>query len=243
MKNTQFFLVVFLIITRVCLYAQAPIPEYGGKRIYDLAGVLSSETVGQLERVLTNERDSTTNQIGILIIPSLQGEDIDGYGIRVAEKWKLGDGKNDNGVILIIAVEDRKIRTEVGQGLEGRLTDALASRINRNEIIPYIKQGDYDAGVTLGVAAIIKAIKGEYTNANPSKRKRGGKGGSPLTTIIIIIIILVILSRRGGGGLGGYWAAGTLLGGGGGGSFGGSSGSWESGGGGSFGGGGSSDSW
>ncbi|MFM7854391.1 MAG: TPM domain-containing protein [Flammeovirgaceae bacterium] len=243
MKKTQFFLVIFLTITCVRLYAQAPIPEYGGKRVYDVAGVLSAETVAQLERTLTKERDSTTNQIGVLIIPSLEGEDIDGYGIRVAEKWKLGDEKNDNGVILIIAIEDRKIRTEVGQGLEGRLTDALSSRINRNEIIPYIKQGDYDTGVTIGVAAIIKAIKGEYTNTNPSKRKRGGKGGSPLTTIIIIIIILVILSRRGGGGLGGYWAAGTLLGGGGGGSFGGSSGSWESGGGGSFGGGGSSDSW
>ncbi|MFM8911815.1 MAG: TPM domain-containing protein [Flammeovirgaceae bacterium] len=242
MKVTQQVLVFFLFSIGIGAFAQAPIPEYGGKRVYDLAGVLSPATVAQLEQTLMNERDSTTNQIGILIVRSLQGEDIDGYGIRVAEKWKLGDQKNDNGVILIIATEDRKIRIEVGQGLEGRLTDALSSRINRNEIIPYIKQGDYDTGVTVGVSAIIKAIKGEYKNNNPAKRKRGGRGGSPLTTIIIIIIILVILSRRGGGGIGGYWAAGSLLGGGGGG-FGGSSGSWDSGGGGSFGGGGSSDSW
>ncbi len=242
MKVAQLILCFFFFFACHVAHAQAPIPDYGGKRIYDLAGVLSPATVARLEQTLMNERDSTTNQIGVLIIRSLQGEDIDGYGIRVAEKWKLGDQKNDNGVILIIATEDRKIRIEVGQGLEGRLTDALSSRINRNEIIPHIKQGDYDTGVTVGVAAIIKAIKGEYKNTNPSKRKRGGKGSSPLTTIIIIIIILVILSRKGGGGIGGYWAAGTLLGGGGG-SFGGSSGSWESGGGGSFGGGGSSDSW
>lgn len=242
MKVTQRILFYFLFAISASSFAQAPIPEYGGKRVYDLAGVLSPGAVAQLEQTLMNERDSTTNQIGILIIPSLQGEDIDGYSIRVAEKWKLGDQKNDNGVILVIAVQDRKIRIEVGQGLEGRLTDALSSRINRNEIIPYIKQGDYDTGVTVGVASIIKAIKGEYKDPNPGKRRRGGKGSSPLTTIIIIIIILAILSRRGGGGIGGYWAAGTLLGGGGGG-FGGSSGSWESGGGGSFGGGGSSDSW
>jgi uncharacterized protein len=224
-------------------FGQAKVPDYAGKRVHDLAGVLSPNTIAQLEQMLRAEKDSTTNQVAVLIIPSLEGEDIAGYGIRVADAWKLGTEKNDNGVILIISIQDRKIRIEVGQGLEGVLTDALSSRINRNEIIPYIKKGDYDSGVAVGVSAIVQAIKGQYVNTDPPKRRRGGRGSTPLSTIIIIIIIIAILSRRGGGGLGGYWAAGSLLGGGGG--FGGSSGSWDSdsGGGGSFGGGGSSDSW
>jgi uncharacterized protein len=234
---------LFCFFFTLPLVGQIKVPDYAGRRVHDLAGVLSPSTIAQLEQVLMAEKDSTTNQIAVLIVPSLDGEDIDGFGIRVGEAWKLGTEKNDNGVILIIAVNDRKIRIEVGQGLEGRLTDALSSRINRNEIIPYIKKGDYDTGVAVGVSAIIQAIKGEYVNTDPPKRKRGGgRGASPLT-IIVIIIIIALLSRRGGGGIGGYWAAGTLLGGGGGGGFGGSSSSWDSGGGGSFGGGGSSDSW
>jgi uncharacterized protein len=131
------------------------------------------------------------------------------------------------------------VRIEVGQGLEGVLTDAMSSRINRNEIAPRFRQGDYDGGVKAGVFAIIQTIKGQYVNTEPPHRKRSGR--SPWFTVVFIIILLIVMSRRRGGGIGGYWAAGTLLGGGGG-FRGGDSGS-DYGGGGSFGGGGSSDSW
>jgi uncharacterized protein len=168
---------------------------------------------------------------------------MDGFGIRVADKWKAGDVKKDNGVIFIVAIQDRKMRIEVGQGLQGVLTDALSSRINRNQVAPQFRQGNYDAGIVDGTMAIMQAIKGEYKNTDPPKRKRGGK--SPWGTLIFIILLIIIMSRRGGGGLGGYWAAGmmgSMLGGGGR-----SGGSWDSGsdygGGGGFDGGGSSDSW
>jgi uncharacterized protein len=218
------------------------VPDHGGVWVHDQANILSASTKAQLEAVLKAERDSTSNQIALLIVPSLEGDDIDSYGIRVAEAWKLGTKDNDNGVLLLIALKDRKVRIDVGQGLEGVLTDAMSSRINRNEIAPRFRQGDYDGGVKAGVVAIIQTIKGQYVNTDPPQRKRGGR--SPWLTVIFIILLLIIMSRKkGGGGIGGYWAAGTLLGGG----FRGGNDSWGSGsdygGGGSFGGGGSSDSW
>ncbi len=252
MKPNQMtlYLRIFLLplILFVCgsTFAQRAVPPHGGVWVHDEAKVLSAETVAQLEQILKAERDSTSNQIAILIVPSLEGEDIDGFGIRVADAWKAGDKKNDNGVIFIVSIQDKKMRIEVGLGLEGVLTDALSSRINRNEVAPNFRQGNYDAGITAGTIAIIQAIQGTYVNDSPpQQRKRGGR--SPLTTLILIIIIIVFMSRRkgGGGGMGGYWAAGAagaLLGGGGR-----SGGSWGSGsdfgGGGGFGGGGSSDSW
>lgn len=233
-------IVSFLLIGSLQSFAQRAVPDHAGVWVHDEANVLSPSTKAQLEAVLKAERDSTSNQIAILVIPSLEGDDIDSYGIRVAEGWKLGTKDNDNGVLLLIAIKDRKVRIDVGQGLEGVLTDAMSSRINRNEIAPRFRQGDYDGGVKAGVVAIIQTIKGQYVNTDPPQRKRGGR--SPWLTVIFIIVLLIIMSRKRGGGIGGYWAAGTLLGGGGG-----SDDSWSSGsdygGGGSFGGGGSSDSW
>lgn len=241
-KANSLLLTCCLLFLSHLAFSQRAVPEHGGIWVHDEANVLSASTRAQLEGILKAERDSTGNQIAVLIVPSLEGEDIDGYGIRVADAWKLGNKDNDNGVLLLVAIQDRKVRIEVGQGLEGVLTDALSSRINRNEIAPRFRQGDYEAGVSAGIISIIQAIKGQYVNNDPPSRKRGGR--SPLTTIIIIIVLLVIASRRrgGGGGIGGYWAAGALMGGlgGGRGSDGGGS---DYGGGGSFGGGGSSDSW
>ncbi len=230
-----------LLLVSARSFAQLAVPEHGGVWVHDEANVLSASTKAQLEAVLKAERDSTSNQIAILIIPSLEGDDIDSYGLRVAEAWKLGTKDNDNGALLLISIKDRKVRIDVGQGLEGVLTDAMSSRINRNEIAPRFRQEDYDGGVSAGVIAIIQTIKGQYVNTDQPQRKRSGR--SPWLTVIFIIVLLIIMSRKRGGGIGGYWAAGTLLGGG----FRGGNDSWGSGsdygGGGSFGGGGSSDSW
>jgi uncharacterized protein len=237
----RFTVILFILSISISSVAQRAIPEHGGVWVHDEANVLSATAVAQLESILKAERDSTSNQIAVLIIPSLEGDDIDGYGIRVAEKWKIGQKDKDNGAILLIAIQDRKMRIEAGQGLEGVLTDVMSSRINRNEIAPRFRQGDFDGGVKAGVLAIIQTIKGQYVNNDPPTRKRSGR--SPWLTVLFIVILLIVMSRRRGGGIGGYWAAGTLLGGG----FRGGNDSWGSGsdygGGGSFGGGGSSDSW
>lgn len=251
LKNSmlQKLLLLFLLLP-ITLAAQLKVPEHGGVWVHDEAHVLSEGTKQQIEMMLKAERDSTSNQIAVLIIPSLQGEILEDYAIKVAhEEWKLGDKQKDNGVLLLIVIDEKKIRIESGYGLEGVLTDALSSRINRNEIAPRFRQSDYDGGVLAGVTAIIQAIKGEYKNEEPPQSLRRKATRSPITTIIIIIIIIIIAARgKRGGGRGGFWGAagGGFLGGGFGGG-GGGGGSWSSGsdfgGGGGFGGGGSSDSW
>lgn len=243
----KYFLLLFFLTTSFVTFSQRDIPPHGGVWVHDDANILSPSTKAELEAVLKHHRDSTSNQIAVLLVPSLDGDDIDDYANRVFQEWKLGDEKKDNGVLFLIAMQDKKMRIEVGYGLEGTLTDALSSRINRNEVSPYFRTGDYENGVKAGVVAIIKAIQGTYVNEDPPTSRRKGKR-SPLGSIIIIIIILVVMSRRkgGGGGGGGYWSA-AMLGGMLGSSMGRSSGSWDSGsdfgGGGFSGGGGSSDSW
>jgi uncharacterized protein len=180
-----------------------------------------------------------------LIVPSLEGEAMEDYTLRVAEKWKLGQAKNDNGVLLFIAINDRKARIEVGEGLEGPLPDAICNQIIRNELAPYFRQDNYEGGVLASVNAITKAIAGEYQAVNVPVQKRRTRGGSLMSSLVILIIIIVISAfrnrgGRGGGFYGGGWYGGGFGGRGGGGGFGGGG---FSGGGGGFSGGGSSGSW
>lgn len=241
---SRFLVLLILVAAGFAAQAQRAVPPHNAVWVHDEANVLSASAKAQMEALLQAHRDSTSTQIAVLIVPSLEGEDIDGYGVRVFEEWKLGQKGKDNGVLFLVAMQERQMRIEVGYGLEGVLTDALSSRINRNEVAPYFRQGNYEAGIQAGVVAIIKAVAGEYTNDNPAPRKRGKK--SSWSTLIFLALIIFLMSRRnrgGGGGMGGYWTAammGSMLGGGR------SSGdSWggDFGGGGFSGGGGSSDSW
>jgi len=256
LKKLSFFtstfaraLSIFLLMLPVVVQGQRSIPEHDTRWVHDEAGILSAPVVAQLESMLKAERDSTSNQIAVLIIKSLEGESLEEYSLRVAEKWQIGQKSKDNGVLLLIAMNERTMRIETGYGLEGKLTDAMSSRINRNEIAPRFREGNYDEGVKAGVLAIIQVIKGEYKNDEPQPLRRKSKRGSPLLTLLIIIGVIILMSRRkGGGGGGGYWSSGGgWIGPMGGGGFGSSGGSWggggDFGGGGGFGGGGSSDSW
>jgi uncharacterized protein len=155
--------VMLLGLITTTAIAQKQIPELWGTHVHDEANILSQSTIDKLENLLIAYEDSTTNQIAILIIPSLDGDVLEEYSLRVAEKWKLGDETKDNGALLLIAVNDHKMRIETGYGLEGALTDAVCSRIIRNEIAPKFRQNDFDGGVAAGINAIISAIGGEYT--------------------------------------------------------------------------------
>ncbi len=220
-------------------------------RVTDRSGTLSSSEVQSLEQILASHEDSTSTQIAVLIIPTLGGEDLFEYTQTVAEKNKIGTKEHNNGVLLFIAINDRKIRIHVGYGLEGALTDATSKQIIEDEILPRFRRQEYYDGILAGTQAIEEAVKGEYTAVQP-KRKLIRNFAWPL--IIALIIIFSIISRvaRAGGamvhgrgyrryssGLGGFWWGGG--GGFGGGGFGGGGG-W-SGGGVSFGGGGASGSW
>jgi uncharacterized protein len=145
------------------VFGQKAVPELWNMRVHDDAHVLKQETIDQLEKRLAHYEDSTSNQIAVLIISSLDGESLEDYAIMVAEKWALGKKDKDNGVLLLIAVDDHKMRIEVGEGLEGVLTDAMSSRIIRNEMAPAFRRGDFDSGVTAAIDGIVKAIGGEYT--------------------------------------------------------------------------------
>lgn len=214
-------------------------------RVNDGAGMISPQAEAALEAKLADLEKNESTQIVILTVPSLEGEPVEDFSIRVAEAWKIGRKGLDNGVLFLVSRDDRKVRIEVGYGLEGSLTDLLAGRIVQNEVTPAFKAGRFDAGFERGVEAILLAVRGEY-KAAPAKEK----GGSPSIGLILLIILFIYffsqISRgsRGGGPMifgggpgGGYYGGGSF----GGGSFG--SGGGFSGGGGGFGGGGASGDW
>ncbi len=245
MKSILILLLSFCIT--MLAIAQPKVPPHGGVWVHDEAGVFSASAKAQLEQVLQAHRDSTSSQIAVLVIPSLEGSDIEGYAVKVFEDWKLGQAKKDNGVLFVIAIQERQMRIEVGLGLEGVLTDAMSNRIIRNEVAPFFREENYEGGIQAGVDAIIKTIAGTYQNENPVPQRKRSKR-SPLGSIIFIIIMLIVMSRKnkGGGGGGGFWTAamlGSMMGGSGRSSGGGSWGGGDFGGGGFSGGGGSSGSW
>jgi len=207
--------------------------------VTDRAGMLSSGVERELENALRSFETSDSTQIVVLTIPTLEGEALDEYALRVAETWAVGQRERDNGALLLVVRDDRKIRIEVGYGLEGRLTDLLSGRIIDNEITPRFKQGDFDGGISAGVDAMVLAVRGEYQG---TPRRDGEKKRSPFGLLFLLLFLGPGLlrfflphtrSRRSG-----IWFGG--IGGGGGGGFGGGG---FSGGGGGFGGGGASGSW
>jgi uncharacterized protein len=158
----KYLVSTILLLIAAMAFGQKPVPELWNMRVHDDAHALTQETVDYLENQLKAYEDSTTNQIAILIISSLDGEPIEDYSLRVAEKWQLGQKGKDNGVLLLIAIDDHKMRIEVGYGLEGVLTDAICNRIIRNEMAPAFRRGDFDGGVKAAIHAIMLAIGGEY---------------------------------------------------------------------------------
>jgi len=232
-------------------------PAKPNKLVNDYTGTLSAAQLAQLENKLVAFDDSTSTQVAIAIIKSVGEYDINEYALGLGRSWGVGGAGKNNGVMIVVALGDRKVAIQTGYGVEGALPDIITKRIIDNEIKPFFKEGDYYAGLDAGTTAIIKYTKGEYKNDNPKKPSgKGGVGGGLI--LIIIIVIIAIIIRRGGGGSGGnqviggrgvgnalFWgmllgSSGRSSGGGGSSSGGGGFGGF---GGGSFGGGGSSGSW
>jgi len=236
-------------------------PEKPNTLVNDYANVLSADQKQQLETKLIAFNDSSSTQIAIAILKSVGDYDINEYAVELGRKWGVGQSGKNNGIMIVVAVGDRKISIQTGYGLEGALPDIYAKRIIDNDIKPNFRAGNYYAGLDEGTTSIIKYTKGEYKNDSPKTSSKKGGGGGSIVIIIIIVIVIIIIMRKGGGGgsevIGGrgasnalFWA--MLFGSGGGGGR--SSGGWGGGssgggggfggfGGGSFGGGGSSGSW
>lgn len=159
--EAKFVLCIFIVFCSLSPATAREVPQLNS-RIVDEAGLLSAQTKTALITKLQEHENQTSNQVAILTINSLEEEILEEYSLKVAEAWKLGQKKNDNGVLLLIAVKEHQIRIETGYGLEKDLTDAEASQIIRNVISPQFKAGNYDNGIKKGVEAILAAIEGVY---------------------------------------------------------------------------------
>lgn len=253
---------LFLLSLFSCLFAfgfAQDFPEKPNTLVNDYANVLSAEQKQMLENKLVAFNDSSSTQIAIAILKSVGDYDINEYAVELGRKWGVGQSGKNNGIMIVVAVGDRKISIQTGYGVEGALPDIYAKRIIDNDIKPNFKAGNYYAGLDAGTTSIIKYTKGEYKNDGPqaSSSKKGGIGSIAIVIFIVVIIIIIIRKGGGGGGsvIGGRGASNALFWGmlfGSSGGRGGNSG-WGGGssggggfggfGGGSFGGGGSSGSW
>jgi len=138
-------------------------------RVTDLTGTLSASQLQTLDSQLRDFERAKGSQIAVLMLPSTQPETIEQYSIRVADAWKIGRARVDDGVILVVAKDDRKLRIEVGRGLEGAVPDALAKRIVSDIIAPHFKSGDFFGGIAAGTDALMKLIEGETLPAPASR--------------------------------------------------------------------------
>lgn len=205
-----FFLLVFVVLLPV--HAEVPVPDLS-KRVTDLTGTLSASAVQQLDSKLADLETRKGSQIAVLMIPKLDGEDIAAFGIRVAEKWKVGRKGVDDGAILIVAKDDHKLRIEVGYGLEGVIPDAIAKRVIAETITPRFREGDYEGGINAGVDQLIGLINGEPlpAPATRSNQNTGDMGSAFIFSLIGGVIggaILSMLIGRTGGSLLGALGAG-----------------------------------
>jgi uncharacterized protein len=234
---------------------EAPNPP---RLVVDLTGTLTQDQQQALERKLVAYDDTTSNQIAVVIISTTGDYDISDFSFALGRKWGVGNKEKNNGVVLLIAKNDRKVFIAPGYGLEGAIPDITAKQIVENIIVPNFKGNDFYRGIDEGTDAIISAAQGEFV-AEQGYAQRGQKGRPfPLIGIIILIIVFIIIAKSGGGGRGGsfmsrrgyrninrpniFWFPPS--GGGGGGGFGGGGGGGFGGfGGGSFGGGGAGGSW
>lgn len=270
MANLERWRAVFGVIATAVLYmlaaagmasAAPSFPKLTG-RVVDQANILAPQTEASLTGKLEALEQSSGRQLVVATIPSLQGYEIEDYGYQLGRAWGIGDAKSDNGAVLLVAPTERKVRIEVGYGLEPILTDAMSSAILQGQVLPRFKSGDMEAGVTAGVDAIAQQLalppdeaRARAAAVGEQQRAEGSSGpGAPVVLAIILFGLVFLFSRGRRGrrsGLGGAlpwivlgalsnsdrgrggWGGGGGLGGGGG----------FSGGGGSFGGGGSSGSW
>ena len=245
------FLLLITPLSLTIVNAQ-DLPDPPEQWVADYAGLLSEREENRLNSMLHVYEDTTSNQLIVATFQNAQGYAVEDFTIRLAEKWLVGQKSRDNGIILAIFIDERKIRVEVGYGLEDVVPDAVAIQIAQNVISPFFKEGKYQQGVFEGVNALMQAAAGKYEGMVKKRSGKETKVRLPYVFIIFIFIFILSLFRRrrfssvssrGYRNSGPFWWGG--FGGGRGGGFGGGSfgGGGFSGGGGSFGGGGATGSW
>ena len=214
----RYGLSIVLLLLCSAVVADVDIPALS-RRVTDMTGTLTAQQVDQLERTLAAFEARKGSQIAVLMLPTTQPEDIEQFGIRVADIWKIGRKGIDDGIIFIVAKNDRKMRLEVGYGLEGVVPDAIAKRIISEIIAPHFKKNDYVGGINAGITQLIQLIDGEALPA-PKSNSRININENALVIFLFVgaglgFILSVALGRVMGGlvaGLGSGFAAVLLLG-------------------------------
>jgi uncharacterized protein len=267
MMNMKKLLLLLTVFVSICASAQiekvVPSRPNPPRLVNDFTGTLTGEQIQDLERKLVAYDDSTSNQVAVVILSTIGDYGVEEVGLKILRDWGVGGKQNNNGIVLLIAKDDRKVRIEVGYGLEGAIPDVTAKSIINHDIVPAFKQQNYYRGIDDAVNDIMKAAAGEYKAPQGyGSKKEKGSGIGALAIFIIIILVAIfgggrnrgggMMSRRGSG-WAGWWLLGSLMnsggsgwsggGGGGGGWSGGGGGGFGGFGGGSGGGGGASGSW
>jgi uncharacterized protein len=186
------FLWLFLGFVTDVTAQKLPVKPDPPRLVNDFSGTLSPDETQRLEAKLVEFNDSTSTQIAVVIIRSVEGYPISDFAFKLGESWGVGQAGTNNGALLLVAIEDRELFIATGYGLEGSLTDAMARRIIENDIKPFFRQEQYYAGIDRGVSQIMSAVKGEY-KAIPVKKKR--ERGLPLIAIILIFFVLIFFMR------------------------------------------------
>lgn len=246
MRAMSWLVLLLLLSGTVTAQSQPEFPELTG-RVVDRAEMLAPNVEAQLTSMLQAHEEATTEQVVVVTLPDLQSYSIEDYGYQLGRHWGIGQAGEDNGALLIVARDERKVRIEVGYGLEGRLTDAAASTIINQIITPAFRQGNFEAGIQRGTMAILQVLGGEPLARSATRTGVAQEKPSlPLASVFFLIMMAIIYFMGGGRGRRGRgrgaFLGGAILGAGmgrGGGGFGGGFG----GGGGGFGGGGASGGW
>ncbi|MHB1144861.1 MAG: TPM domain-containing protein [Thiobacillus sp.] len=213
--RTHFAFGLLLASLALFAWAQVAVPDLS-RRVTDLTATLSADQVATLESKLAAFEAQKGSQIAVLILPTTQPEDIAAFGIRVAEQWKIGRDKFDDGVILIVARDDRTLRLEVGYGLEGAIPDAIAKRVIAETITPYFKAGDFHGGIDAGIQQLMRLIEGESLPPPGAP----AKGGDDASFVLLVVggmvagwLLSTLMSRPAAGGIAalGSGAVGAML--------------------------------
>ncbi|MDB4901261.1 MAG: hypothetical protein JWQ63_542 [Mucilaginibacter sp.] len=256
-------LIILFTLLLICFIAfSQQLPPKSNTLVTDYTNTLSAGDKQQLENKLVAFDDSTSTQIAVVIIKSVGEYDINEYGTNLGRAWGIGQKGKNNGILILVAIADRKVSIQTGYGAEGAVPDVITHEIIQNDITPHFKRGDYYGGLNAATDDLIKYMKGEYKAPKRSAQSENDNGAGIFILIFIVVIILIIIFRgRGGGGqiIGGrggaspfWWFLGGAMLGRGSGGWGGFSGGDRGGdsgggfggfGGGDFGGGGSSGSW
>ena len=182
--------------------SSAQVPKNDGF-VTDLAGMLSAEQERQLELLMESYKQGSTHEIALLTVPDMGGQTIERFALEVARGWGLGGKETSNGALLVVAKSERKMRIEVGRGLEGDLPDVICGRIIRDVMTPAFKRGNIAGGIQMGIVAMHSAIGGDYGPIRRSTRGRRQAGGMGGLFMIMFLVFIVASSRRRGGGRGG----------------------------------------